>query len=147
MKRLAFACMHVFAVLIAAYAILAYGFRPLGEFVGPEMRANFQAHQLGIYTHVFAATIALLLVPIGFGAVLLADAALALNVALLLTLAGGDATPHAGKRTPIFSIPVEPVASSPTGTPGGKIAFGVAKVHVIAFPTFVTLSTLPPTGE
>lgn len=66
MKRFAFACMHVFAVLIAAYAILAYGFRPLGEFVGPEMRANFQAHQLGIYTHVFAATIALLLGPFQF---------------------------------------------------------------------------------
>lgn len=66
MKRFAFACLCVLALAVAAYAILAYGFRPLGEFVGPEMRINFQAHRIGIYLHVFASTIALLLGPFQF---------------------------------------------------------------------------------
>lgn len=66
MKRFAFACVQVLALLVAAYAIWAYAFLPPGKLVGPEMRANFQAHQVGIHTHVFAATIALVLGPFQF---------------------------------------------------------------------------------
>jgi uncharacterized membrane protein len=66
MKRFAFACLQVLALVVAAYAIWAYGLLPLGKLVGPEMRANFEAHRTGIYTHVFAATIALVLGPFQF---------------------------------------------------------------------------------
>lgn len=66
MKRLAFACMLVLALAVSAYALVAYGALPLGQLVGPEMRANFVAHRIGIYTHVFAASIALALGPFQF---------------------------------------------------------------------------------
>lgn len=66
MKRFAFACLQALALVVAAYAIWAYGLLPLGKLVGPEMRANFEAHRIGIYTHVFAATIALVLGPFQF---------------------------------------------------------------------------------
>ena len=66
MKRLASACMLVLALAVSAYALVAYGALPLGQLVGPEMRANFAAHRIGIYTHVFAASIALALGPFQF---------------------------------------------------------------------------------
>ena len=66
MKRFAFACLQALALAVAGYGIWAYGFLPLGKLVGPEMRANFEAHRLGIYTHVFAATLALVLGPFQF---------------------------------------------------------------------------------
>ncbi len=66
MKRFAFACLQALAMVVAAYAIWAYGLLPLGKLVGPEMRANFEAHRIVIYTHVFAATIALVLGPFQF---------------------------------------------------------------------------------
>lgn len=66
LKRFAFACLQILTALIAAYAVWAYAFLPLGELVGTEMRANFQLHRIGIYTHVFAATIALVLGPVQF---------------------------------------------------------------------------------
>lgn len=58
--------MVVLALAVSAYAILAYGLLPLGKLVGPEMRANFLAHHVGIYTHVFAASIALAFGPFQF---------------------------------------------------------------------------------
>jgi len=58
--------MQLLALVVVAYAILGYGFRPLGQFVLPEMGANFRAHAFGIYLHVFAATLALLLGPFQF---------------------------------------------------------------------------------
>ena len=58
--------MFVLALAVAAYAVLAYGLLPLGKLMGPEMRANFVAHSVGIYTHVFAAAIALALGPLQF---------------------------------------------------------------------------------
>ncbi|GHC11073.1 DUF2306 domain-containing protein [Thermomonas carbonis] len=66
MKRFAFGCMVVLALVVSAYALVAYGALPLGQLVGPEMRANFQVHRFGIYTHVFAASIALALGPFQF---------------------------------------------------------------------------------
>lgn len=53
---------------VAGYALVGYGLLPLGAMVGGEMPANFQAHRLGIYSHVFAASIALLLGPLQFHA-------------------------------------------------------------------------------
>lgn len=68
MKRFVSACVYALALGVAAYAIWAYAFLPLGKLMGPEMRANFLAHRIGIYTHVFAATAALILGPLQFSA-------------------------------------------------------------------------------
>lgn len=53
---------------VAGYAVFAYGVSPLGSLVHPDMKTNFLAHPLGIYTHVFAASVALLLGPFQFSA-------------------------------------------------------------------------------
>lgn len=66
MKRFVSACVYILALGVAAYAIWAYAFLPLGKLMGPEMRANFLAHRIGIYMHVFAATTALILGPFQF---------------------------------------------------------------------------------
>jgi len=51
---------------IAIYAVVAYGFLPLGALVHPEIRASFEARPFGIYTHAFAASVALALGPLQF---------------------------------------------------------------------------------
>jgi len=48
---------------VAAYAVYVYAVLPLGSLVHPDMGANFQAHPFGVYTHVFAASVALLIGP------------------------------------------------------------------------------------
>lgn len=57
---------YIFALGVSAYAVFAYGFMPLGSFVHPEMKLKFLAHQLGIYTHIFASVVALSLSPFQF---------------------------------------------------------------------------------
>jgi uncharacterized membrane protein len=66
MKALGLGILQLLALVVVAYAVLAYGFQPLGKFGLPEMGANFRAHALGIQLHVFAASIALLLGPLQF---------------------------------------------------------------------------------
>jgi len=51
---------------ITGYVVFAYGFQPLGSFVNPEMKVNFRAHSIGIYTHIFASVVALVLGPFQF---------------------------------------------------------------------------------
>jgi uncharacterized membrane protein len=51
---------------VAGYALVAYLTLPLGAGVGPDMQANFEAHRIGIYTHIFAASVALILGPFQF---------------------------------------------------------------------------------
>lgn len=53
---------------VVAYAVYVYGVLPLGSMMNPEMRANFELHWLGIYAHVFASSLALLLGPLQFSA-------------------------------------------------------------------------------
>ncbi len=53
---------------VAGYAAFAYGFLPLGSLVHPDMKANFLEHAFGIYTHVFASIVALVLGPFQFSA-------------------------------------------------------------------------------
>lgn len=53
---------------VAAYAAIGYGVMPLGSLVHPDMKADFVAHPLGVYLHVFAAAVALLLGPFQFSA-------------------------------------------------------------------------------
>jgi len=53
-------------VPIVAYAVYVYGFIELGDAVHPEMKIAFQTHPVGIYCHVFASALALLLGPFQF---------------------------------------------------------------------------------
>jgi uncharacterized membrane protein len=55
-----------FAFGVAGYSVFAYGFLPLGALVHPAMKANFLAHSTGIYTHAFAAVVALAVGPLQF---------------------------------------------------------------------------------
>lgn len=69
MSRWGFIIICVLSVGVAGYAIAVYGGKPLGSVVHPEMRQVFEAQKVGIYTHVFASTIALLTGPWQFLAV------------------------------------------------------------------------------
>jgi uncharacterized membrane protein len=60
--------LYFFAFGVAGYAVFAYSVLPLGALVHPDMKANFLAHSAGIYTHIFAASLALLLGPLQFSA-------------------------------------------------------------------------------
>jgi uncharacterized membrane protein len=51
---------------VAGYAVFTYSMLPLGSLVHPDMQANFLAHSTGIYTHAFAAIVALVLGPFQF---------------------------------------------------------------------------------
>ena len=51
---------------VAVYALVSYALFPLGASVHPDMRATFELHRIGIYSHVFAAAVALLLGPLQF---------------------------------------------------------------------------------
>ena len=66
LNRIGFVALSILSFGVAGYAVVAYGFGQLGERVHPEMRAAFEAHALGIKTHVFASALALLLGPFQF---------------------------------------------------------------------------------
>ena len=66
MRRTSFAALFVLCFGVAGYALVVYGFRPLGERVHPDMQAAFQANAIGIKAHVFASALALLLGPFQF---------------------------------------------------------------------------------
>jgi uncharacterized membrane protein len=53
---------------VAAYAAVGYGLMPIGALVHPDMKGGFVAHPVGVYLHVFAAAVALLLGPFQFSA-------------------------------------------------------------------------------
>lgn len=59
---------HFLALGVAAYAAIGYAVLPLGALVPPELKASFELHPVGIYTHVFAAAVALALGPFQFSA-------------------------------------------------------------------------------
>lgn len=66
MRRSAFYLMSLLCLGVAAYAVAVYALVPLGQNLHPDMRAAFRAHPAGIYTHVFASSLALLLGPFQF---------------------------------------------------------------------------------
>jgi uncharacterized membrane protein len=51
---------------VAAYGLIGYGVMPLGSLVHPDMKPDFVANPIGVYLHVFAAAVALLLGPFQF---------------------------------------------------------------------------------
>lgn len=58
--------LYLLSLGVAGYAIFAYAFRPLASLVHPDMQANFLAHRVGVYSHVFASMVALALGPFQF---------------------------------------------------------------------------------
>ena len=66
MRRTGFALLVLLSLGVAGYAVAVYGFLPLGSLVHPDMRATFEAHRLGILTHIFASVLALCLGPFQF---------------------------------------------------------------------------------
>lgn len=70
MRFASYAGLILLSLGVAGYAIVVYGFLPLGVVVHPDMRATYEVQRLGIYTHVFAAAVALILGPFQFSATL-----------------------------------------------------------------------------
>lgn len=60
------AILYFLTIGVAGYAVVAYGLFPLGSLVHPDMQVAFQAHAVGIYTHVYASLVALALGPFQF---------------------------------------------------------------------------------
>lgn len=56
------------SLAVVAYALITYGFQPLGARLEPTMKATYEANRLGIYMHVFASSVALALGPFQFSA-------------------------------------------------------------------------------
>lgn len=68
LPRFAFALMALLSFGVAGYALVGYTVMPLGALVGGDMPATYRAHWFGILSHVFAASVALLLGPLQFWA-------------------------------------------------------------------------------
>jgi uncharacterized membrane protein len=68
MRHAGFIVLLLLSLVVASYAFVVYTFLPLGAALDPEMRANFEGHRVGIYTHIFAATLALAIGPLQFSA-------------------------------------------------------------------------------
>jgi uncharacterized membrane protein len=73
MHTAAKALFYFLSLGVGAYAVIGYGLMPLGSLVHPDMKAEFVAHPIGVYLHVFAAAVALLLGPFQFSAALRRD--------------------------------------------------------------------------
>ena len=68
MRLTSFAALIFLSLGVVGYAIVVYGFLPLGTVVHPDMRATFETHRFGIYVHIFASVVALALGPFQFSA-------------------------------------------------------------------------------
>jgi uncharacterized membrane protein len=68
MRRASLPVLTFLSLGVAGYAVFVYGFLPLGRALHPDMRTTFETYRLGIYTHVFASVIALVLGPLQFSA-------------------------------------------------------------------------------
>lgn len=66
MRRAWFAVFVVLCLGVTGYAVVAYGFVPLGALVHPDMRDVFATYPAGILCHVFGAVVALALGPFQF---------------------------------------------------------------------------------
>jgi uncharacterized membrane protein len=63
MRRATFFALAFLSLGVAGYALFVYAFLPLGRALHPDMQAAYEAHRVGIYTHVFASVFALVLGP------------------------------------------------------------------------------------
>jgi len=65
-SRFGIGIVFLLAFGVVGYAVFAYGVLPLGRLVHPDMKASFLTHSVGIYTHIFASAVAMLLGPFQF---------------------------------------------------------------------------------
>ena len=68
MKMLGNFILYFLALAVTLYATLVYALLPLGAAVNPDMRLTYLLHKAGIYTHVFASSVAMLIGPLQFSA-------------------------------------------------------------------------------
>ncbi len=66
MRRFGLAAAFFLCFAVAGYGVAVYGLGPSGARVHPDMLANFQAHPVGITTHILASALALVLGPFQF---------------------------------------------------------------------------------
>ena len=61
LRQLGWWVLLIACVGVSGYAVLTYGFQPLGSAVHPDMQTNYEMRSDGIYAHVFGSVVALLL--------------------------------------------------------------------------------------
>lgn len=66
MQPAAFVLLGVLSLAVAAYAVVVYAFLPFGATVHPEVAKVFGDHRAAVYTHAFAAALALAIGPFQF---------------------------------------------------------------------------------
>lgn len=66
MRTASIVLLYILSLSVAGYGIIGYSLIPIGALVHPDMKTDFVAHSLGVYLHVFAAAVALLLGPFQF---------------------------------------------------------------------------------
>ena len=66
MRKIGIGSVYVLALGVSGYAMFAYAFMPLGSLVHPDMKTIFETQSFGIYTHIFASIVALLIGPFQF---------------------------------------------------------------------------------
>jgi len=59
MRRAGHVTLAFLSLAVAGYALVVYGFLPLGAAVHPDLRAAFEANRVALYAHVFGASFAL----------------------------------------------------------------------------------------
>jgi uncharacterized membrane protein len=58
--------LFVLSLGVAGYALVVYGFFPLGALLHPEMRATYALYPAAIYAHIFGSAVALIIGPFQF---------------------------------------------------------------------------------
>ena len=66
MNRASFTMLLVLSLGVAGYALVVYGFFPLGALLHPEMRATYALYPAAIYAHIFGSAVALIIGPFQF---------------------------------------------------------------------------------
>jgi uncharacterized membrane protein len=66
MKNIARIILYLLILVVGVSAMYNYGFKPLGTGLPPSMKLNFETHHIGLYIHVLASVVALLLGPLQF---------------------------------------------------------------------------------
>ena len=66
MRLSSYIVLIILSLAVTGYGVVVYGFMPLGSMVHPDMRVTFAAHSTGLYLHIFASMLALVLGPFQF---------------------------------------------------------------------------------
>ena len=61
-----FITLALLSIGVAGYALVVYGFFPLGALLHPEMRATYTIYPAAIYAHILGSAVALIIGPIQF---------------------------------------------------------------------------------